>query len=87
MLMMARRPKLIRPGLFKMPGRRLGTPPRISRFPIRFIDRHAEVSPGVFLTQYDDGTKVYVNYNKEAASIDGTTIPAEDWRLVLTEKK
>ena len=37
-LMMARRPKLIRPGLFKMPGRRLGAPPRISRFSFRFID-------------------------------------------------
>jgi hypothetical protein len=59
----------------------------LARLQYRFIDRHAEVAPGVFLTQYDDGTKVYVNYNKEAASIDGTTIPAEDWRLVMTEKK
>ena len=37
-LMMARRPRLIRPGLFKMPGRRLGTPPRVSRFSFRFIE-------------------------------------------------
>ena len=59
----------------------------LARLQYRFIDRHAEAAPGVFLTQYDDGTKVYVNYNKEAASIDGTTIPAEDWRLVVTEKK
>ena len=35
--MEARRPKLIRPGLFERPGRRLGAPPRISRFPFRFI--------------------------------------------------
>ena len=54
----------------------------LARLQYRFIDRHAAVSPGVFLTKYDDGTKVYVNYNKEAASIDGTTITAEDWRLV-----
>jgi hypothetical protein len=59
----------------------------LARLQYRYIDRHAEAAPGVFLTQYDDGTKVYVNYNKEAASIDGTTIPAENWRLVLTEKK
>ena len=59
----------------------------LARLQYRFIDRHAEVSPGVFLTKYDDGTKVYVNYNKAPASVDGTTIPAEDWRLVMTEKK
>ena len=37
-LMMARWPKLTRPGLFKMPVRRLGAPPRISRFPFGFIE-------------------------------------------------
>jgi hypothetical protein len=40
------------------------------------------VSSGVFLTKYDDGTKVFVNYNKAPATVNGTTIPAEDWRLV-----
>ena len=54
----------------------------LARLQYRFIDRHAEVSPGVFLTKYDDGTKVYVNYNKAPATVDGTTIPAEDWRIV-----
>ena len=34
---MARQPRLIRPGFFKMPGLRLGVPPRISRFLFRFI--------------------------------------------------
>ena len=59
----------------------------LARLQYRFIDRHAEVSSGVFLTKYDDGTKVYVNYNKASATVNGTSIPAEDWRLVLAEKK
>ena len=48
-LVMARRPKLIRPGLFTMPGRRLGAPPRISGFPFRFIEvpPHAALAKAV----------------------------------------
>lgn len=32
--------------------------------------------PGVTLTEYGDGTKIYVNYNSSAAKIDGITVEA-----------
>ena len=47
-----------------------------------FMDGHDELAPGVYRTSYSDGTKVYVNYNKQAADVDGVSIPAEDWKLV-----
>lgn len=47
-----------------------------------FMDGHDELSPGVFRTTYSTGARVYVNYNKTPASVDGVTVKAEDWLLV-----
>lgn len=46
-----------------------------------FMDGHDELAPGVYRTTYANGAKVYVNYNKAPASVDGVTIGAEDWLL------
>lgn len=46
-----------------------------------FMDGHDELSPGVFRTTYSTGARVYVNYNKTPASVDGVTVKAEDWLL------
>lgn len=37
---------------------------------------HAQVGEDVFVTTYENGARVYVNYGKEAATVDGITIPA-----------
>ena len=44
-----------------------------------FMDGHDELAPGVFRTRYSDGSRVYVNYNAQAAEADGVSIPAQDW--------
>lgn len=36
-------------------------------------------TPGVTLTQYEDGSKVYVNYNQTPVTIDGLTIAAKSF--------
>lgn len=46
-----------------------------------FMDGHDELAPGVYRTTYANGAKVYVNYNKAPASVDGVTVGAEDWLL------
>ena len=45
------------------------------------MDDHAEVSPGVWRTDYANGESVLVNYNGTAASVGGIEVPAEGWRL------
>ncbi len=46
--------------------------------------QHDCIAPGVYRVIYDNGMTVYVNYNGEAASADGLTIPAKDY-LVMKE--
>ena len=46
----------------------------------RMMDRHEEVSPGVFKTTYEGGVGVYVNYNREERDVGGIRIPAEGWK-------
>ena len=48
-----------------------------------YMDGHDELAPGVYVTRYSNGTKVYVNYTKLpfALAAEGTTIPAEDWMV------
>ena len=46
------------------------------------IANHQCLSDKVFLTQYADGTCVYVNYSMQAFDADGVTVPARDY-LVL----
>lgn len=46
------------------------------------IVNHEYVANDVSLTEYEDGTKVYVNYNYVDKSCDGQTIPARDYLVV-----
>ena len=43
------------------------------------IEKHTKIDEGVYLTEYSNGTKVYVNYRTLAYDANGVTIPAQDW--------
>lgn len=47
----------------------------------QFITTHEILSPGVFVTTYEDGTKVYTNYNYDAYNVDDLNIPARDYKV------
>ena len=46
-----------------------------------FMDHHAEIAKGVFLTRYSDGSEVITNYNKTPFEYKGRTVAAEDFKL------
>ena len=50
-----------------------------------FMDNHCEISKGVFLTRYSDGSEVITNYNKTPFTYKKHTVPAEDFILVRAE--
>ena len=43
---------------------------------------HRNLSPVLSCTEYEDGTKVYVNYGYSDAKEDGVTVPARDYKVV-----
>ncbi len=43
---------------------------------------HKNLSPTLSLTEYEDGTRVYVNYGFSDAEADGTAVPARDYVVV-----
>jgi ElaB/YqjD/DUF883 family membrane-anchored ribosome-binding protein len=45
----------------------------------QFITDHMSLADGVFVTSYEDGTKVYVNYNHTDFVQDGFIVPARDY--------
>ncbi|HWT27798.1 MAG TPA: DUF5696 domain-containing protein, partial [Mobilitalea sp.] len=45
----------------------------------QYIVNHQQLDKGVFMTEYEDGTKVIVNYNESAYSYNGTEIPAKNY--------
>lgn len=45
----------------------------------QFIVDHQKLADGVYLTQYEDGTKVVVNYNESAYTYNKTDIPAKNY--------
>lgn len=45
------------------------------------IVRHERPAPGVVQTSYQDGTKITINYNNAAVSIDGETIEPQSYRV------
>ncbi|MBR6271201.1 MAG: hypothetical protein IKR26_03510 [Lachnospiraceae bacterium] len=46
------------------------------------IMNHSYVTDTLTLTEYEDGTKVYVNYGYESANADGNTVGARDYLVV-----
>jgi hypothetical protein len=47
----------------------------------QYITDHSQLADGVFVTTYEDGTKVYVNYNNNDYVQDGLTVPAKDYKV------
>lgn len=47
----------------------------------QYITDHERVADGVFVTSYEDGTRVYVNYNKTEYVNGNITIPARDFMV------
>ena len=46
------------------------------------MSSHENMSETLSRTEYEDGTKVYVNYGYEDAEADGVTVPARDYLVV-----
>jgi hypothetical protein len=45
----------------------------------QFITGHQKLANGVYMTEYEDGTQVIVNYNERAYTHKGIEIPAKDY--------
>jgi hypothetical protein len=45
----------------------------------QFITDHQKLAKGVYMTQYEDGTQVIVNYNDQAYSYKGKEVPAKNY--------
>ena len=44
-----------------------------------YMESHTEIADDVFKVTYSNGETVYVNYNKEAVTVDGVTVEAENY--------
>jgi hypothetical protein len=45
----------------------------------QFITDHQKIANGVYMTEYEDGTQVIVNYNERAYTHKGNEVPAKDY--------
>jgi len=55
---------------------------KVSRLQYEFMDDHREISKGVFLTKYSDGSIIITNYTKKPFEYCGAVVPAEDFALI-----
>lgn len=46
------------------------------------MTKHSRINEELSLTEYEDGTRVYVNYGKTEANVDGVSVPANDYFVV-----
>lgn len=46
------------------------------------MTNHKRLSEDLSLTEYEDGTQVYVNYSDSEITVDGVTVPANDYFVV-----
>ena len=46
------------------------------------MTNHKRISEDLSLTEYEDGTQVYVNYSNADITADGLTVPANDYFVV-----
>lgn len=51
------------------------------RLQLEFMESHEEISKGVFLVKYSDGTDVIVNYTQKPFVYRGTAVAAESYKL------
>ena len=42
---------------------------------------HEELAENVYCTGYDNGVKIYVNYNNKAVTVDGMELAAMSWEV------
>lgn len=54
---------------------------KMRRLQYEFMDEHRELSKGVMLTGYSDGSEVVTNYSKEPFVYKGETVSARDFKL------
>lgn len=47
----------------------------------QYMTDHEKLADGVYVTSYEDGTKVYVNYNNEDYKYGSSLIPARDYKV------
>lgn len=47
----------------------------------QYMTDHKKLADGVYVTSYEDGTRVYVNYNNEDYMIGDSLIPARDYKV------
>ncbi|CAM3376328.1 DUF5696 domain-containing protein [Marinicrinis lubricantis] len=52
----------------------------------QFIVGHRQLAAGVFETTYENGTRIYVNYNREDYIQGGIHVPALDYSMVRGER-
>ena len=48
---------------------------------LEFMDAHREISKGVFLTEYSDGSQTIVNYTDKDFEYKGVKVPPQSYRL------
>ena len=46
------------------------------------IVRHRQAAGNVYVTEYSNGTKIYVNYNDAEVTVEGCMVPARDYAVV-----
>ncbi len=46
------------------------------------IEKHEKLQAGVYMTTYEDGTRIVVNYNNAGAEVDGNKIAAKDFAVL-----
>jgi len=49
---------------------------------LEFIESHRMVQPQVFQTRYSNGTRVIVNYNRDAFTVESIKIPGKGYRIL-----
>ncbi len=60
--------------------------PILKKVKDQVIVDHREIAEEVFLTEYADGTQIAVNYNDEAVTVQGQTIPAKGFSECVWEE-
>ena len=55
---------------------------KVNHLQFEYMKRHAKVAEDVYLTEWEEGTRLLTNYRKEPFAFEGATIAAEDFLLL-----